>query len=77
MERPDEVVSVGQLPVDDVVGEPLPVGLRIGETLRPSREVFGPGTNKAAIVFSDSGPFLEGFDVGNDAHGEHPAGNLI
>lgn len=64
-------------PVHDVVRKPLPVGISISEALSPRSQILRLGTRKAAIVLSDSGPFLERIDVGYPAHGEHPAGNLI
>lgn len=64
-------------PVHDVIRKPLPVRISISEALSPRCQVLRLRTRKAAIVFSDSGPFLEGIDVGYPAHGEHPTGNLI
>ena len=64
-------------PVHDVVRQPLPVGISIGEPLSPRSQVLCLRTRKAAIVLCDSGPFLESIDVGYPAHGEHPAGSLI
>ncbi len=64
-------------PVHDIVRQPLPERISISETLSPRSQVLRLRTRKAAIVLSDSGPFLEGIDVWYSAHGEHPVGNLI
>lgn len=55
-------IGLGHSPVHDIFRQPLPVGGGVGEALCPGGQVLGLLTGKAAIVFSDSGPFFERVD---------------
>ncbi|MDU9004280.1 hypothetical protein QO231_10485 [Sedimentitalea todarodis] len=54
--------------MDDVVRQPLPVGVSVDEALLTGSKVFSPLTRQPAIELSDRGPFLEPIDI-RDQHG--------
>ncbi len=58
--------------VDDIVGQPLPVGFGITEPLSPSRQIFRRLAGAPTVELGDSSPFLKRINV-RETH----AGSLI